>query len=140
MASKAFAFGKLNIWAYLKALISNIVKSTALATTNAGLPIIYRVTATTLTGDIDITVESKVRVIDVWAVVTGTNGAADTVQVKNGTSAISNALDMNAADTTVVRAGTLDDAQWNISDGGTLRVTGASGVSAEVYILAIPVG
>ena len=81
----------------------------------------------------------KTRVVEVWAVATALGGVGDTVQVKNGANVISNALDMNVADTTVVRAGTLDDAQWQIAAGGTLRVTGASAVNAEVFVLGIRV-
>ena len=104
-----------------------------------GIPVLFRITASALTGNVDVTSTHKIRVLDVWAVGTGAGGASDTIQVFNGASAITNALDMNVVDTTVVRAGTIDDAQHEILAAGTLRVTGASAVNAEVYVLAIRV-
>lgn len=104
-----------------------------------GLPILYRVTASALTGDVDVTLTYKSRVIDVWCVATAAGGASDTIIVKNGTTAITNAIDMNVSDKVVVRAGTIDDAQHEIAAAGTLRVSGASAVTCEVYVLAIRV-
>lgn len=103
----------------------------------SGVPFLHIIVASALTGDVDVVLTNKIRVIDAWAVGTGTGGVADTVQVKNGATAITDALDMNVADTTVVRAGTINDAQHEIEEGGTLRVTGASAVNAIVYVLGV---
>lgn len=85
------------------------------------------------TGDVDVTVTHKVRVLDVWLVKTaGAGGMSDTITVKNGATAITNALDINVADKTVVRAGTIDDAQWEIAAAGTLRVTRTKASMANV--------
>lgn len=132
MAGSPYQFGKLSVWGMIRALTNNVLRG------GGGVPVIFKFTATTLTGDVDIVMVSKVRVVDVWAVkTTGAGGAGDTVQVKNSSTAITNALDMNVADTTVVRVGTINDAQHTIEAGGTMRVTGASAVSAEVYVSAI---
>ena len=104
-----------------------------------GVPFVHRVTCSALTGDVDITLTHKERVIRVEAIATAAGGAGDTVQVKNGTTAITNALDLNVSDKVVVAASTIDDAQWDVAAGGTLRVTGASGVNAEVIIWTIRV-
>lgn len=104
-----------------------------------GIPILYRITATTLTGDVDVTLTYKSRVIDVWAVASAAGGASDTITVKNGTTAITDALDLNVSDKVLVRAATIDDAANEIAAAGTLRVSGASAVNAEVYVLAIRV-
>lgn len=104
-----------------------------------GIPVIHRITCAALTGDVDVVLTHKTRITEVWAVGTAAAGAGDTVQVKNGANAITNALDMNVADTTIVRAGTLDDAQWDVAAAGTLRITGASAVNAEVFVLGIRV-
>lgn len=105
-----------------------------------GIPVLHRVLASALTGDVDVTLTHKTRVIEVWAIQKGgAGGAGDTITVKNGASAITNALDLNVADNIIVRAGTIDDATNEVAAAGTLRVTGASGVTAEVYILGIRV-
>lgn len=90
----------------------------------------------------DVTVTYKIRVLDVIVVNKAAGGAGDTITVQNGTSAITNAMDTNKADTTITRAGTIDDAQHEIAAGGTLRVAKANGAndpSCEVYVLAMRV-
>jgi hypothetical protein len=101
-----------------------------------GLPVLFPVLATTLTGDVDITSTHKIRVVDVWCVATAAGGAGDTIIVKNGATAITNAIDLNVSDKVIVRAGTIDDAAADVAAAGTIRVSGASGVNAQVYILA----
>lgn len=104
-----------------------------------GIPVMHRVTCTNLTGDVDVTLTHKTRIVDVHCIGTATGGAADTVTVKNGATAITNAIDMNVADQTVVRVGTIDDAAYEIAAAGTLRVSGASAVNAEVVITGLRV-
>ena len=104
-----------------------------------GIPVVHRVLASALSADVDVVLTHKTRIIDVVCVATAAGAAADTITVKNGASAITNAIDLNVVDTTVVRAGTIDNAQWEIAAGGTLRVTGASAVNAEVIIYGIRV-
>jgi predicted ATP-dependent protease len=77
------------------------------------------------------------RILDVWAYAAAAGGAADTVQVFKGTSAVTNALDLNVADNTRVAATTLDDAYQDIEKGGSLSITTASGAVARVNILAV---
>lgn len=120
-------------------LDGTVVKNVADVNTEGAILIVHRVTAAALSADVDVILTHKTRIIDVVAVATAAGAAADTITVKNGANAISNALDLNVADKTVVRAGTLDDAQWDIAAGGTLRVTGASAVNAEVFIYGLRV-
>lgn len=115
------------------------VATVANVNTDGGIPVLYRITASALTGDVDVTVEHKIRVLDVWCVATAAGGASDTIIVKNGTTAITDAIDMNVSDKVVKRAGTIDDAQHEIDASGTLKVSGASAVTCEVYVLAIRV-
>lgn len=103
------------------------------------IPQIVRVTAAALTGDVDVILKKKMRVIDAWCVHTAGAGAGDTIQIKETANAITDAMDLNVADEAVVRAGTIDDAEHDIPAGGTLRITGASAVDAEVYVQLIEV-
>jgi hypothetical protein len=127
------------------AIVNGILDASKVATVAdanvvGGIPVEYRVTATALTGDVDVTITYKTRVTDVYAIqVGGAGGAGDTITVKNGATAITDALDLNVADGTRVNATTYDDAQWEIAAAGTLRVTGASGVTAEVVIRGLRV-
>jgi hypothetical protein len=131
-------FSRFNLWALLNEVKTMLTDVVNLAP-RGGIPVVYRINAVALTGDVDITLPYKTRIIDAWAVGTATGGAGDTVQVKNASSAITNAIDMNVADNTIVRAGTINDANHEIAKGGTLRVTGASAVNAIVYVKGIRV-
>jgi hypothetical protein len=95
------------------------------------------------TGDVDVTVTNKIRVIDVHVVkTTGAGGAANTIQVKNGASAITDAISINISDNVVARAGSIDDAQHEIAAAGTLRVTrtkAGGNAACTVYVLALRV-
>lgn len=103
---------------------------------SGAVPILFRVQATNLTGNVDIVSTVKCHVVEVWAIASAAGGAGDTITVQKGASAITNALDLNVSDAVVVRAGTIDDGQYEIAVGDTLRVAGASAVNAEVFILA----
>src|SRR4051812_44416737 len=84
------------------------------------------------TANVDVTVVHKFEVMSMVVVKkAGAGGASDTIQLKNGTSAISNAISINVADQTVISPGTLDDSQTVIAAGGTLRAacTKASGAN-----------
>lgn len=92
------------------------------------------------TGDIDIVVGRKVEVIDVLCQKQNGAGAGNTMQVKNGATAISDAIAC-VTDNALTRAGTIDDAQSTISAGGTLRLTAtrAAGTrNALVTVYALP--
>lgn len=115
----------------------------AAGNTAGGLLVVFHVLADQAGGaDKDVVLDSKVRVLDVIVVNKAAGGASDTITVKNGTNAITNAIDTNKADTTITRAGTIDDAQHEIAAGGTLRVTKANGTNdpnCDVYVLAMRV-
>lgn len=110
-----------------------------------GLLVLHQVTVPDgATGDVDITLTHKTRVIDILVVkTTAAGGASDTITVKNGATAITNAMDLNVADKALVRAGTIDDAQWDIAAAGTLRVTrtkaSMANVACIVYVHGIRV-
>ncbi len=93
--------------------------------------------------DHDITLTRKSRVIDAWCIKTGGDGTStNAITIKETANAISDAMDISIVDTTLVRCATLDDAQNEIPEGGTLRVTLTTGTgddSCKVYILLVPI-
>jgi hypothetical protein len=109
------------------------------------LPVLHRIdVAAGATGDVDVVLTHKTRVIDVHLVKkNGAGGGAGSITVKNGSSAITNAMSIDVADQTVVRAGTIDDAQWEIAASGTLKITRTRSASSDetctVYVHGIRV-
>ncbi len=130
--------------ATLTGLIAKVVTD---ANVIGGLPVLHRINiAGGAAGNTDVVLTHKTRVIDAWVVHTGGAGEAnDTIQVKNGANAISNAMDWSGADAALVRAASIDDAQHEIAAGGTLRVTttdddaGGDVGAGIVYVLGIRV-
>lgn len=120
------------------------VATVADANVIGGVPVLHRIDiADAATGDVDTVLTHKTRVIEAWAVKTGANGGgANTVQVKNGSTAITDAMSININNTLIVRAASIDDAQHEIAAGGTLRVTrtkAAGNAACIVYVLGIRV-
>jgi hypothetical protein len=126
-------------------LDGTVAKTVADVNVIGGLPVLHRIdVADDATGNVDVVLTHKTRVVDVWLVKTaGAGGADDTIQVKNGASAITDAMSINVADQAVVRAGSIDDATHEIAAAGTLRVTrtkaSAANVACVVYVLGIRV-
>jgi len=116
-----------------------VVKVAADVNIIGAIPVIHRIMATALTGDVTVVLTHKTRILDVWTNAVGAGGAGDTITVKNVATAVTNAIDLNVADKTVVRATTLDNAQVEIAAGTNLVVSGASAVNAVVYILGVRV-
>ncbi len=89
-------------------------------------------------GTINIVMDRNVEVIDSWCVKTNdVGGAGDEVTVQNGAAAITDAMDLDAADTTVVRAGQINDANYQIDAGDQLRFVTAEATDANCicYVL-----
>lgn len=74
------------------------------------------------TGDVDIVLTTKFEVVDVVCQKRAGAGLGNTVTVKNGALAISDAIAC-ATDNAITRAGTIDDANSTIAQGGTLRLS-----------------
>jgi len=107
-----------------------------------GIPVLHRFTIPAgVTGDVDFVLTHKTLVTDVWLVKTAAaGGGAGTIQAKNGATAITNAMSIDVADTTVVRAGTIDDAQHEIAAAGTLRFTRTRTASSDESVIAYVLG
>lgn len=121
-------------------------KVAAINTTNnvvGSLPLVFRIDiAAGALANTDVITTYKIRVIDAYLVLRGAGVSTTTLQVKNGTSAITNAMAASGSDTALVRAANIDDAAYEIDAGGTLRVTSATGASqpdATVYVTALRV-
>lgn len=126
-------------------LVGTQVGSTADANVIGGIPVLHRIdVADAATGNVDVTLTHKTRIVDVWIVNNGASGAnANTIQVLSGANAITDAMSINgkvAGD--VVRCAKLDPTYHEIAAAGTLRVTRtrAGGVAAAiVYVLGVRV-
>ena len=107
----------------------------------AGIPILYRVQmigGPTMTTPVEIT--EKSRVIDAWVINKAAGTSSDTITIKNGTDAITDAMDIAGANKTVKGVSTIDDAFYDIAAGGTMNVTETDGGGndspmCDVYIL-----
>jgi hypothetical protein len=121
------------------------VATVANVPTTPGVPVVFPITVPSgANGDVDIVVAQKVTVFGMHGYMKGAGTAGCLITVKNGASAISNAIDVSAfLDKALITPGTWDDAQHTISAAGTLRVskasTGANFPGAELYILAMRV-
>jgi hypothetical protein len=116
-----------------------VLKFIANANVIGGIPVLHRIDiAAGALADTDVILTHKTRVIDVWHVLRGAGVSSTTLTVKNGATAITNAMAASGSDKDLVRCTSLDDAQWEIAAGGTLRVTSATGATqpdATVYVL-----
>lgn len=89
------------------------------------------------TGDVDVVMERAFEVLEIAVQKrAGAGAASNTITVKKGATAISDAMDMNVADKAIVRASTIDDAQSTLAAGSTLRVSRAkSGGNAACLVV-----
>lgn len=107
-----------------------------------GVPAVFSVVIADASGDTDVVVSGAWRVINVTVLKTATaGGASDTITVKKGASAITEAIDINVADKKHVMATDIDDANATFASGDTLKVTAAksTNVASVVYVYALPV-
>lgn len=85
------------------------------------------------TADKDVVLTHKTEITSVEVVKkSAAGGAGDTITVKNGATAITDAMSINIADKVIVRPLTIDDAQTVIAGGGTLRIAKTKASAADV--------
>src|SRR5207244_2678288 len=110
-----------------------------------GLPVLHRIDVPAgATGNVDVTLTHKTRVVDAWLVKNANaGGGAGTIAVQNGASAITDAMSINVAGKTVVRCAQIDQAQHEIAAAGTLRCartrTASTDEGCTVYVLGLRV-
>lgn len=103
-----------------------------------GVPQVFMIPITAgATGNTDITVTHKIRVLDAYIILRGGGVLSSTLQVKNGASAITDAMASDGLDTALVRAEVINDANYEIAAGGTLRVTSAGGASQPAALVVV---
>lgn len=123
--------------------VSLPVGTVADANVTGGVPVLHRVDVPAgATGDVDTVLVNKTRIVEAWLVKrSAAGGGAGTIQLKNGSNALTDAMSIDVADQTIVRAGTLDDAQQEIAAGGTLKITRTRTASTDetctVYVLGL---
>ncbi len=107
--------------------------------TAPGAMVIYSIPiAAGALGNTDVLVDLAIRVIDAWLVLTGAGVATTTLQVFNGATNITDAMAASGSDEDLVRAAAIGNDGHDLADGGTLRVTSATGATqpdAIVYVM-----
>jgi hypothetical protein len=143
LAAQAVTEAKVEVGSATAGLTGLVAKFVANANVIGGLEVIHRIDlAAGALADTDVVLTHKTRVIDAWIVLRGAGVSTTTLTVKNGATAITDAMAASGSDKAIVRAASLDDAQWEIAAGGTLRVTSATGASqpdATVFVRGIRV-
>jgi predicted RecA/RadA family phage recombinase len=135
------------IWTEAKLAAASLTGLVAAVVADAnvigGLLVIHRIDVADASGDTDVVLTHKTRIIDAWGLNTGiaANATLDTWQVKNGANAISDAVQKTATVNAVRRIATIDPARAEIAAGGTLRITAAknTNAAATIYVLGIRV-
>jgi hypothetical protein len=143
IAANAVTEAKIEVGAAGAGLSGLVAKFVANGNVIGGLEVIHRVDiAAGALGDTDVVLTHKTRVIDAWLVLRGAGVSTTTLQVKNGSTAITDAMAASGSDKALVRAASIDDASYEIAAGGTLRVTSATGATqpdATMYVRGIRV-
>lgn len=106
-------------------LDGTIAKLLADASPIGGIPLVRYIPIADASGDTNVVVSHKERVLDFEFLNTGIAASAtlDTVQLKNLATAITDAVAKTATVNAKVRALTYDPAQTTIAAAGTLRIT-----------------
>lgn len=121
-------------------LDGTIAKNGATGDVIGALPLLYELAIADATGDTDLVSTHKIKVLDFWFLNTGIASAAalDTIQLKNGATAITGAIAKTATVNGIVRAPTFDPAQTTIAVAGTIRVSAVKSinVAAQAFVLA----
>lgn len=120
-----------------------MAKFVAAANVIGGIPVLHQIDIADASADTDLVLTHKTLIVDAWFHNTGiaAHASADTLQLKNGSTAITAATAKTATVEAVIRFLTFVAAQKTIAAGGTLRVTAvkSTNVAASVFVLGIRV-
>lgn len=136
---------KLEVGAAGAGLSGLVLKFAADANVIGAVPVVHRIAvASGANGNVDVALTHKTRILDGWYVMKGAGTAGCTLQLKNVTTAITEASDCSAkSDKDKTSWTSIDDAQHEIAAGANLRVskasTGGDFPGAEVYVLGVRV-
>jgi len=106
------------------------------------IPVLYRIAVEDASTNNDVTSTHKFLVTDFWFVGGATPGVAeDTVQLLNGTNAISEAVAKTTDANCLVRATQLNQSTGMIAAGGTIRITSVknTNVAGTAFVMGIRV-
>ncbi len=105
-------------------LDGTVVKSLAAADVIGAIPVVHAIPVLDGSGNTDVVLTHKSRVLKFEFLNTGiaAHASADTVQLKNGTSAITDAVAKTATVNALVKAASYDPGHYEIDAGGTLRI------------------
>ncbi len=91
-----------------------------------------------VTGDVVANLEDGMEITDIHLLKTvAAGGGAGTIQAKNGANAITDAMDIDVADETIVRAATLDDAGRTFRKGQNITFTRTRTGSTDESCIAV---
>ena len=118
---------------------SKIPNRTAVTTSlTPFIPIVLEViTAAGADNTVPIVVVEKMIVTDVHMVNLGAGASSDTVQVKNGSTAITDAMDANKSAGIITRAAFLSAAGITIAAGGTINVVALDNTGDDLPQIAV---
>lgn len=103
------------------------------------VPFILTATVGNASTDISIEAPCALRIIDAYCIALANGGAGDTVQIKKGSDAVTDAMDLSGADKAIVRATTIDNDFNEFAVGATITVdpTDVTDPSSQVYVVCI---
>ena len=125
-----------------KALIDTVIAERTDVATDVG--ILYHVKVSTAggaTADTDKALPTGTwEFVDAHVLNRGAGTASDTITIKKGASAITNAIDISGADGTVARPSTVDDANISLVGGtNALRITETDGGGSDSPVVDVHV-
>lgn len=116
-----------------------VVKFLANVGVIGAIPVVHQINIADASADTDLVLTHKTLILDAWIHNTGiaAHAANDTVQLKNGATAITDALAKTDTVEAIRRFGVFVAAQKTIAAGGTLRVTAVkdTNVACTVFVL-----
>jgi hypothetical protein len=88
-------------------------------------------------GNTDLVIPYKARILDAYVIQQEAAMTSGVVRVYNGANAVSSTMSTAAADTTIARATTIDEAYYDVAAGGTLRITSSGGATQPKCLVVV---